>query len=66
MTSSTKKRMLMLTDGNIDHASARIRALQYIPYFEDQGYHVSHIPRVPKRPKTQFGKYFSFPVLKRW
>ena len=60
------KRMLMLTDGNIDHASARIRALQYIPFFEELNYRVTHIPRVPKRPKNLLGMYFSFPVLKRW
>ncbi len=65
MTSTTKK-MLMLTDGSIDHASARIRALQYIPNFEGHGYRVSVIPRVPKRPSNLFGRYFIFPVLKRW
>ena len=56
----------MLTDGNIDHASARIRALQYIPYFEENGYQVNHIPRVPQRPSNTVGKYLVFPVLKRW
>ena len=61
-----KRRMLMLTDGNIDHASARIRALQYIPYFQENGYCVHHIPRVPIRPSRSFGKFFVFPVLKRW
>jgi len=61
-----KKRMLMLTDGNSDNASARIRALQYIPFFEAQGYNVTHIPRVPKRPSNQISKYTVFPVQKRW
>lgn len=61
-----KKRMLMLTDGNSDNASARIRALQYIPFFEAQGYNVTHIPRVPKRPSNRVNKYTVFPVLKRW
>ena len=56
----------MLTDGNIDNASARIRALQYIPFFEDQGYSVTHIPRVPRRPSNLISKYTVFPVLKRW
>ncbi len=60
------KRMLMLTDGNVDHASARIRALQYIPYFEVNGYRVYHIPRVPQRPSNTVGRYFVFPLLKRW
>jgi len=58
--------MLMLTDGNSDNASARIRALQYIPFFEAQGYNVTHIPRVPLRPSNLVSKYTVFPVLKRW
>lgn len=61
-----KKEMLMLTDGNSDNASARIRALQYIPFFEAQGYNVSHIPRVPHRPSNLVSKYTVFPFLKRW
>lgn len=56
----------MLTDGNSDNASARIRALQYIPFFEARGYNVTHIPRVPKRPSNLISKYTVFPVLKRW
>jgi len=61
-----KKEMLMLTDGNSDNASARIRALQYIPFFEAKGYSVTHIPRVPQRPSNLVSKYTIFPVLKRW
>ena len=61
-----KKGMLMLTDGNSDNASARIRALKYIPFFESQGYNVTHIPRVPQRPSNQISKYTVFPILKRW
>ena len=61
-----KKGMLMLTDGSSDNASARIRALLYIPFFEAQGYNVTHIPRVPKRPSNLVSKYSVFPVLKRW
>ncbi len=56
----------MLTDSNCDNASARIRALQYIPFFEDQGYNITHIPRVPQRPSNLISKYTIFPVLKRW
>ena len=56
----------MLTDGNIDHASARIRALEYIPFFENVGYRVDLIPRVPQRPSDQIGKFLIFPLLKRW
>ncbi len=59
------KRMLMLTDGNADNASARIRAIQYIPFFEAQGYDVHHIPRVPMRPSGVIRKYTWFPILKR-
>jgi hypothetical protein len=33
MTIHKKKGMVMLTDGNLDNASARIRAIQYIPFF---------------------------------
>lgn len=56
----------MLTDGNSDNASARIRAIQYIPFFEAHDYKVAHIPRVPKRPKGLISKYTVFPILKRW
>lgn len=59
-------KMLMLTDGNVDHASARIRAMQYIPFFEARGFSVSHIPRVPKRPSRLILQYTVFPILKRW
>ena len=58
--------MLILTDGNTDNASARIRAIQYIPFFEANDYEVAHIPRVPKRPKGLICKYTVFPILKRW
>src|ERR1035437_8640732 len=66
MTIQKKKGMLMLTDGNLDNASARIRAIQYIPFFESQGYSVTHIPRIPKRPTNPFLKFTVFTVLKRW
>jgi glycosyltransferase involved in cell wall biosynthesis len=66
MSIQKKKRMLMLTNGNIDNASARIRAIQYIPFFEDQGYNVTHISRVPRRPINLISEYTIFPVLKRW
>lgn len=57
---------MMLTDGNADNASARIRAMQYIPFFEAQGYDVFHIPRVPMRPSNVINKYTRFPILKRF
>ncbi len=61
-----KANMLMLTDGNIDQASARIRAISYIPYFESEGFSVCHIPRVTRRPNSSFEKYFTFPLIKRY
>jgi len=66
MKIQTKKGMLMLTDGNSDNASARIRALQYIPFFEDQGYSVTHVPRVPLRPSNLISKCIFYPLFKRW
>ncbi|MGQ9619501.1 MAG: glycosyltransferase family 4 protein [Bacteroidales bacterium] len=59
-------RILMLTDGNIDQASARIRAISYIPYFENEGFSVCHLPRTPCRPHTFFEKYLTFPFIKRY
>jgi glycosyltransferase involved in cell wall biosynthesis len=65
MANQRQKRMLMLTDGNVDNASARIRAIQYIPFFEAHGFEVSHIPRVPLRPANVISKFTVFPILKR-
>jgi len=65
MKPKKRKRMLMLTDGNLDNASARIRAIQYVPFFKKQGFKVSHIPRIPLKPSTSIDKYFTFPLLKR-
>jgi glycosyltransferase involved in cell wall biosynthesis len=62
---SIKKRMLLLTDGNIDQASARIRAIQYIPLFENEGFEVCFIPRVSTLPTNIFLRYFIFPLVKR-
>lgn len=55
----------MLTDGNFDQASARIRAIQYIPMLEDVGYSVSFIPRIPLKTSNAFLKYSYFPLMKR-
>lgn len=63
---SDKKRMLMLTDGNIDQASARIRAIHYIPYFEKSGFKVYLIPRIGKKPSGNFHRYCVFPLVKRY
>jgi glycosyltransferase involved in cell wall biosynthesis len=63
-----KKRiqMLVLTDGNIDNASSRIRAIQYIPYLQQQAIDVSLIPRIPKKSYGLIYRYCLFPLLKRW
>jgi len=61
-----KKRMLMLTDGNIDQASARIRAMQYIPLLESAGFEITFIPRIPQKPENACMKYTYFPVMKRF
>jgi glycosyltransferase involved in cell wall biosynthesis len=60
-----KPRLLMLTDGNFDQASARIRAIQYIPFFENAGYSVTFIPRIPTKTTNPFLKYTYFPLMKR-
>lgn len=58
--------MLMLTDGNIDNASSRIRAIQYIPYLQQNHIHVSLIPRVPEKSSKLIWRFCFFPLLKRW
>ena len=63
---SKAKRIVLFTIGNIDHPSSRIRGIQYIPYFEKEGYKVKWIPRIPPKPKTTFEKMVSFPIGKRW
>jgi glycosyltransferase involved in cell wall biosynthesis len=42
-------KILIVTDGNIDHPSSRIRALQYIPYLESEGFAVKWLPRIPQK-----------------
>lgn len=60
------KKILMLTDGNIDNASSRIRAIQYIPYLQKNDYKVKLIPRIPKKSAVMLWRFFFFPLLKRW
>jgi glycosyltransferase involved in cell wall biosynthesis len=64
--SSDKKRLLLLTDGNIDHASARIRAIHYIPMLEKAGFEVCFIPRTGKKPPDVIFRYIVFPPVKRY
>jgi len=66
MLTEDKKRMLLLTDGNIDNASARIRAIQYIPYLSQNNMEVSLIPRIPEKSANLLWKFCCFPLLKRW
>jgi glycosyltransferase involved in cell wall biosynthesis len=63
---SDKKRMLMLTDGNIDQASARVRAIQYIPYLEKNGFKVFLIPRISKKSTDNLHRFLIFPLQKRY
>ena len=58
-------KMLMLTDGNFDQASARIRAIQYIPQLEKAGFSVCLVPRIPVKRANLLLKYIHFPVMKR-
>jgi len=60
-----KQRLLMLTDGNSDQASARIRAIQYIPFLKTEGYSVKFIPRIPLKTTNPLLKYTCFPLVKR-
>jgi glycosyltransferase involved in cell wall biosynthesis len=59
------KSLLMITDGNIDQASARIRAYEYIALFEGIGYQVTLIPRIPKQRKEIWNRILFFPIIKR-
>lgn len=62
-----KKKMLMITIGNFDHASSRVRAIQYIPLLENEAnLLVKWIPRISTKPKTLFSKLFIFPIKKRF
>jgi glycosyltransferase involved in cell wall biosynthesis len=66
MVSEERNRMLILTDGNSDNASARIRAIQYIPFLIQQGIQVRLIPRIPKKSSVLINRFCIFPLLKRW
>jgi glycosyltransferase involved in cell wall biosynthesis len=59
--------LLILTYGNWNHPSSRIRAVQYIDFFKKSGqYHVKWIPRISIPGKGFKNKYFTFPIIKRW
>lgn len=55
----------MITYGGYNHASSRIRGLNYIKFIENRGgYVIKWIPRAPDR-KAGFIHIFSFAVIKR-
>jgi len=66
MVLKDKKRLLLLTDGNIDNASSRIRAIQYIPYLRQNNIEVFLVPRVPEKSSNLIWRFCIFPILKRW
>ena len=59
-----KKKILILTYGSVNHASSWVRALQYIPILENNGYRVVLQTRVPY-PKNKL-QMITFPFLKRF
>lgn len=61
----TKKKILILTDGNIDHPSSRIRILQFIPQLKALKYGISWIPRIAREPSGFLSK-IKFAILKRF
>ncbi len=65
MFSHSEKRIIFITQGNIDHASSRIRAVNYFPHFRENGYTVFWIPRIPRKFSSWAGRRIIFPVLKR-
>lgn len=62
-----QKEMLIVTIGAKDHASSRVRAIQYIPLLSSKmNYKISWIPRIPPNSQSIFNKYFLFPIKKRY
>jgi len=57
-------KILIITDGNIDHASSRIRAIQFIPNLVNDNYQVTWVPRIPIKP-VRFFERILFPMMKR-
>jgi glycosyltransferase involved in cell wall biosynthesis len=64
MVKQDSKKILLLTIGNVDHPSSRIRGIQYIPLLEKEGYEVEWIPRIPVKGKG-FLHALLFPFKKR-
>jgi glycosyltransferase involved in cell wall biosynthesis len=59
------KRIIVFTIGNIDHASSRIRGIQYMPLFQKDGFEVKWIPRIGKKPISRIDIFLN-PFIKRW
>ncbi|MCF8298290.1 MAG: glycosyltransferase [Saprospiraceae bacterium] len=60
------KKILIITIGDIDHPSSRVRIIQHIPILKESGnFCFTWIKRIPKQPKSKFKKLFLFPIIKR-
>lgn len=66
MLSSKSKKILFITIGNKDHASSRIRVLQYFPYVENINYRIKWIPRIPNHKKDFIFNNVLFAIQKRY
>lgn len=64
-TKNLRPKIVMITDGNVDHPSSRIRALQYIPYLESEGFVVKWLPRIPPKSKKSGVDKLVFALKKR-
>ncbi len=58
-------KILLITTGNADHSSSRIRGLQYITYLESAGFSVKWLPRIPRKAKNSFLNKILFAIGKR-
>ncbi len=64
-TKKLRPKIVMITDGNVDHPSSRIRALQFIPYLESDGFVVKWLPRIPAKSKKSGFSKIVFALKKR-
>ena len=66
MVTSKSKKILFITIGNKDHASSRIRVLQYFPFVESCNYSIKWMPRIPKHKKHSVFNSILFAIQKRY
>ncbi len=66
MIPSNSKKILFITIGNKDHASSRIRVLQYFPFVESSNYRIKWIPRIPNHKKRSVFNSVLFAIQKRY